>query len=139
MVVGIRDALRLHAKALHAEVEELEQGLAFELVLAKRRTHAALRQLRYRVVLEVHEGEGTVFFQESLWEMDEGLGGDLASRFGDREQAYRITPADAPGSVEALAARFSGYKLQVDFPQIRQGLKAVCEAEGFRLRHLQPL
>ena len=141
--MAIRDALRRYGKSLHADVAEPSQDLlVLGLVLARRRTSIALKQLRYQLRLEVHEDEKTVYFQEAVWEADDGprSGHDLAGQFGPKEEAYAVTAAEAPGSVEHVVSRFaSRYTIATDFPQIRQGLKAACEPEGYRLKHLQPL
>lgn len=137
----IRDALHRVAKALHADVEgEPGGGLAFSMVLARRQAGGLPKLLRYRIALDVDEPARTVHFQESLWEEDAGPRLDVAARFEEKEQAFRVSPADAPGNVERVALLFARrYKGRFDFPQVRQRLRDACLTEGYRLRHLIPL
>lgn len=137
----IRDALRRVGQSLHADVGETPGGAVwFELVLARRQAGVLSKRLRYRVGLDVEEGPRTVFFQERLWEEDAGPRIDLAAGFEEKEQAFRVSPPEAPGNVERVALLFAQrYGRTFDFPQVRQRLRDACLMEGYRLRHLVPL
>jgi len=138
--MGIRDALRRVGKGLHADVSEEPDKLWLDLVLAKRVAGGSPKMLRYRIGLDADDASKTVFFQEWLWEEDATLGLDLAERFGEREQAYRVSGAEAPGNVETVAELFAQrYGMEFDFPQVRLRLRDACGAEGYHLRHLIPL
>lgn len=128
-------------KELHADVAEGSDGrLSVEMVLARRQAGTLLKRLRYRIGLDADDAAHTVFFEESLWEEDATPGLDVAAGFAEKEQAYRVSGAEAPGNVEQLGALFaSRYGVDVDFPQIRLRLRDTCEAEGYQLRHLIPL
>lgn len=137
----LRDALRQVGKAMHAEVGEDADGtLWIELALARRIAGHVLKTLRYRIGLESDPASQTVFFQEWLWEADSGHGFDLAARLAEKEQAYRVSGADAPGNIEQVASLFAQrYGTEFDFPEVRLRLRDACRAEGYRLRHLIPL
>jgi hypothetical protein len=138
--MAILDALRLVGKALHADVEEDPGSLSLSMVLAKRQAGLLQKRLRYRVRLETDDASQTVFFQEWLWEDDDAPGLDLASRIDEKEMAYRVSGAEAPGNVEQVAQLFqSRYGASFDFPQVRLRLRDACESEGYQLRHLIPL
>jgi hypothetical protein len=139
--MAVRDALRRVGKTLRADVEEEPDGtLVLALVLARRQAGGLPKLLRYRIRLDVDDAGRTVFFQEWLWEEDGGPRLDVADRFEEKEQAFRVSPATAPGNVERVAALFSRrYGVAFDFPQVRQRLRDACVAEGYRLRHLIPL
>lgn len=139
--MSVQDALRRAGKALHADVEEDADGtVTLQLALARRRAGTALQTLRYRVALECDPASRTVFFQETLWEDDGRPALDLAARLAEKEQAYRVTGAEARGNLEQVAALFEQrYGARFDFPQIRLQLRDACEAEGYQLRHLIPL
>jgi hypothetical protein len=139
--VSVQDALRRVGKALHADVEEGADGLVtLQLALARRRAGQVLQTLRYRVTLESDPASRTVFFQETLWEDDDRPTVDMAARLAEKEQAYRVTGAEARGNLESVAALFEQrYQATLDFPQIRLRLRDACAAEGFQLRHLIPL
>lgn len=139
--MGVRDAIRRVGKALRAEVEEDANGTVWlEMVLARRYAGLLLKRLRYRIGLDVDDAARTVFFQEWLWEDDAAPGLDVAPRLNEKEQAYRVTGAEAPGNVERVALLFAKrYGSGFDFPQVRQRLHHACLAEGFHLRHLIPL
>jgi hypothetical protein len=137
----IREALRRVGKGLHAQVDEDADGtLWLEVVLARRRAGHMLKRLRYRVGLDADDASRTVFFQEWLWEDDAAPGVDVAARFAEKEQAYRVTGADVPGNVERVALLFAQrYHAEFDFPDVRRRLRQACLIEGYRLRHLIPL
>jgi hypothetical protein len=137
----IRDSLRRVGKALRADVEEDASGtLWLEMVLARRQACVLLKRLRYRIGLESDEASRTVFFQEWLWEDEAHPGIDVAARFAEKEQAYRVSGADAPGNIEHVALLFAKrYGAGFDFPQVRNRLRQACEADGYSLRHLIPL
>ena len=138
--MGIRDALVQVGKALHADVEEdLDGTLWFEVVLARRQAGTLQKRLRYRIGLESDPASKTVFFQEWLWE-DDGRAFDLGARFAEKEQAYRVSGAEAPGNIETVARLFAQrYDTRFDFPEVRLRLRDACVAEGYQLRHLIPL
>ena len=138
--MGLRDALVRVGKALHADVEEDPDGtLWIEVTLARRKAGALTKRLRYRIGLEADPASGTVFFQEWLWE-DDGRPFDLAARLGEKEQAYRVSGAEAPGNIESVASLFAQrYGAGFDFPEVRLRLRDACAAEGYQLRHLIPL
>ena len=138
--MGIREALVRIGKELHADVEQDADGaLSIELVLARRQAGTLTKRLRYRIALESDPASKTVFFQESLWE-DDGRPLDLAGRLGQKEQAYRVSAAEAPGNIESVAVLFAQrYGATFDFPEIRLRLRDACAAEGYQLRHLIPL
>ena len=137
----IREALHRVGKSLHADVGEDPGGaLWIAMTLAKRRAGGLPKQLRYRIGLDIDEAHRTVFFQEWLWEEDHGPRLDMAARLEEKDQAFRISPADAPGNVEQVALLFAKrYGTPFDFPQVRQRLRDACLTEGYRLRHLIPL
>jgi len=138
--MGLRDALVQVGKSLHADVEEDGEGrVSIEVVLARRRAGTLEKRLRYRIGLESDPASRTVFFQEYLWE-DDGRPLDLAARLGEKEQAYRVSGAEAPGNIEAVASLFAQrYGAEFDFPEVRLRLRDACAAEGYQLRHLIPL
>lgn len=137
----LRAALQRVGRTLRADVtDEPGGGLALEMVLARRAAGRLPKCLRYRIALDVDEAGRTVFFQERLWEEDAGPALDVAAHFEEKEQAFRVSPADAPGNVERVAQLFAQrYGSGFDFPQVRQRLRDACLAEGYRLRHLIPL
>lgn len=139
--MSVQEALRRIGKALHADVEVDADGtVTLQLALARRRAGQVLQTLRYRVALECDPASRTVFFQETLWEDDDSPSVDLAARLGEKEQAYRVTGAEARGNLESVARLFEQrYQATLDFPQIRLRLRDACEAEGYQLRHLIPL
>lgn len=138
--MGLQDALVRVGKALHADVEQDGEGqVAIELVLARRRAGTLEKRLRYRIALEADPASRTVFFQEWLWE-DDGLPFDLAGRLAEKDQAYRVSGAEAPGNIESVASLFAQrYGAEFDFPEVRLRLRDACAAEGYQLRHLIPL
>ncbi len=138
--MGILDALVQVGKSLHADVEEDADGkLWIEVVLARRQAGALHKRLRYRIGLEADPASQTVFFEEWLWE-DDGRPLDLAARLGEKEQAYRVSDAEAPGNIEAVALLFAQrYGTAFDFPEVRLRLRDACATEGYQLRHLIPL
>jgi hypothetical protein len=138
--MAIRDALVRVGKALHADIEEDPDGtLWLEVVLARRQAGALQKRLRYRIGLESDPASSTVFFQEWLWE-DDGNRLDFAKRLAEKDQAYRVSNAEAPGNIESVAVLFAQrYGLEFDFPQIRLRLRDACAEEGYQLRHLIPL
>ena len=139
--MSVQDALRRVGKALHADVEVDGRGtVSLQLALAKRHAGHVLQTLQYRVTLESDPASRTVFFQETLWEDDGRTALDLGPRFAEKEQAYRVTGAEARGNLEQVATLFEQrYHARFDFPQIRLRLRDACEAEGYQLRHLIPL
>ena len=139
--MAIRDALTQAGKALHADVGDGPDGrLALSMVLARRQAGALLKRLRYRIALDADDASRTVFFEEWLWEEDATPGLDVAAGFAEKEQAYRVSGAEAPGNVEQVAVLFAQrYGVALDFPQVRLRLRDACEAEGYQLRHLIPL
>ena len=139
--MAIRDALVRLGKALHADVEEGTDGrLSLSMVLARRQAGVLQKRLRYRIGLDADDAAHTVFFEEWLWEEDATPGLDVAPGFAEKEQAYRVSGAEAPGNVEQVGALFEQrYGVAMDFPQIRLRLRDTCEAEGYQLRHLIPL
>lgn len=138
--MGLRESLLRVGKALHADVEEDPDGsLSFEVVLARRTAGTLHKRLRYRIRLESDPASTTVFFQEWLWEDDERPL-DMAGRFAEKEQAYRVSGAEAPGNIESVASLFAQrYGAEFDFPEVRLRLRDACTAEGHQLRHLIPL
>jgi hypothetical protein len=138
--MGVREALVRVGKALHATIEEDPDGtLWLEVVLARRQAGSLQKRLRYRIGLESDPASKTVFFQEWLWE-DDGSPFDLAARLAEKEQAYRVSGAEAPGNIEAVAVLFAQrYGAQFDFPEVRLRLRDACVGEGYQLRHLIPL
>ena len=138
--MGLHEALVQVGKALHADVEEDADGtLWMEVTLARRQAGALTKRLRYRIGLEADPAATTVFFQEWLWE-DDGRPFDLASRLAEKEQAYRVSGAEAPGNIESVAPLFAQrYGAEFDFPEVRLRLRDACAAEGYQLRHLIPL
>lgn len=136
----LRDALVRVGKALHADVGEDADGAVWmEVVLARRRAGTLEKRLRYRIGLQADPASRTVFFEEWLWE-DDGRPLDLAARLAEKEQAYRVSGAEAPGNVEAVASLFARrYGTEFDFPEVRLRLRDACAAEGYQLRHLIPL
>ena len=138
--MAIRDALVRVGKALHADVEEDADGaLWLEMVLARRQAGSLQKRLRYRIGLEADPASTTVFFQEWLWE-DDGGPLDLAARLAEKEQAYRVSGAEAPGNIESVASLFAQrYGARFYFPEVRLRLRDACAAEGYQLRHLIPL
>jgi hypothetical protein len=139
--VSVQEALRRVGKALHADVEEDADGtVSLQLALARRQAGRVLQTLRYRVTLESDPASKTVFFQETLWEDDGRPVLELAARLAEKEQAYRVTGAEARGNLESVAALFAQrYGATFDFPHVRLRLRDACEAEGYQLRHLVPL
>jgi hypothetical protein len=138
--MGLRDALVRVGKELHADVEEDPDGtLWLEVVLARRQAGSLQKRLRYRIGLESDPASKTVFFQEWLWE-DDGSPFDLAARLAEKEQAYRVSGAEAPGNIESVASLFAArYGTEFDFPEVRLRLRDACAGEGYQLRHLIPL
>ena len=138
--MGLRDALVRVGKQLHADVEEDPDGtLWLELTLARRQAGTLTKRLRYRIGLEADPAATTVFFQEWLWE-DDGRPIDLAARLAEKEQAYRVSGAEAPGNIESVAPLFAQrYGAAFDFPEVRLRLRDACASEGYQLRHLIPL
>jgi hypothetical protein len=138
--MGIREALVRVGKQLHADVEEDADGtISIGVVLARRQAGTLTKRLRYRIALESDPASNTVFFQESLWE-DDGGPFDLAGRLAEKEQAYRVSGAEAPGNIESVASLFAQrYGAEFDFPEVRLRLRDACAAEGYQLRHLIPL
>jgi hypothetical protein len=139
--MAIQDALRRVGQELHADVDVDGRGvLSIEVVLAKRQAGHLQKALRYRIALEADAASKTVFFQEWLWEADRTVGLDVASRLNEKEQAYRVSGAEAPGNIEIVAGLFAQrYGAQFDFPEVRMRLRDACESEGYQLRHLIPL
>jgi hypothetical protein len=139
--MGLREALIQVGKALHADVEEDPDGtLAFQVVLARRMAGTLQKRLHYRVSLESDPASKTVFFEERLWEDDGAAGLDMAGRLAEKEQAYRVSGAEATGNIEQVAALFAQrYGTEFDFPEVRMRLRDACASEGFQLRHLIPL
>lgn len=138
--MSVRDAVRRVGAALNASVEEDPGGtLWIDLVVARRQAGPFFKRLRYRIGVDADPAARTVFFQEFLWE-DDGRPVDLGGRLAEKEQAYRVTGADARGNVEGLARAFAPrYGATFDFPQVRRRLRDAVAAEGYQLRHLIPL
>lgn len=139
--MGVREALIQVGKALHADVEEDADGtLSFHIVLARRMAATLQKRLHYLIRLESDPASRTVFFEERLWEDELGPGLDMAGRLAEKEQAYRVSGAEAPGNIESVASLFAQrYGAEFDFPEVRLRLRDACAAEGYQLRHLIPL
>jgi hypothetical protein len=139
--VAIRESLKRCAQNLHAEALETTGGISMEIVLARRTTRNAVKQLRYRVQLDIEEEGRVVYFSEFLWERADSGGVDLAPMLGPKEETFRVGPARQVSSVlERQARLFSKrYGAQFDFRPVRNEIARACEVEGYSLRHLIPL
>lgn len=139
--MAIRDALRRCAQHLHADLEETTGGVSLELVLARRATRGSMKQLRYRVQLDIEEEGKVAYFSEFLWERSDRPGLDLAPMLGPKEETFRVGPARHVSNVLERQARLFGkrYGAQFDFRPVRNEVARACEVEGYSLRHLIPL
>ncbi|HET6399101.1 MAG TPA: hypothetical protein VFH47_06070 [Candidatus Thermoplasmatota archaeon] len=139
--MAIRDALKRCAQNLHAELQETPGGISLELVLARRPTKGTVKQLRYRVQLDIEEEARVVYFSEFLWERTDDPGIDLAPHLGPKEETFRVGPARHVSSVLERQARLfqKRYGAQFDFRPVRNEIARSCEVEGYSLRHLIPL
>jgi hypothetical protein len=140
--MGIFEALNRFGRDVHGEMQRIGDHLVVELTLAQRKTPFMLQQLRYRLDIEVDEGDHAVLALESLWERGHKPKGhlDLGPNLAWRDEPFQVEDgfagADLDGQVRVFA---NHYPKMTALNPLREKLRWAVKRSGYTLRNVTPM